>query len=169
MDSIETENGKGGRPITGLKVLLAFVAFFAVVGAVNGVMIRFATATFSGVEEQSSYKAGLAYNREIVAAAHQNALGWNVQAHFSDVATDQTELTVNIRDNHNQPLGDIRLDARLSHPSDEHRDHEVVMSEGRPGTFAGTFGRDPGQWDLVIEAWRGDVRMFRSVNRVGLH
>lgn len=161
--------GKTVRPITGRQVLIALIAFFAVVGAVNGVMIRFATATFGGVEESSPYQAGLAFNREIAAAASQNALGWNVQAHFSDLTTDEGQLTVKIHDNRNLPQADIRLEARLAHPSDQRRDHELAMIEGKPGNFAGTFARDPGQWNLVIEAWRGDQRLFRSVNRVTLH
>ena len=157
------------RPITGFKVLLAFIAFFGVVGAVNGVMIRFATATFGGVEEKSPYRVGLQFNREIAAAASQNALKWNVQAHFSDVASDRMQLTVNVRDSHDAAPSNIVLEARLSHPSDQRHDHEIVLSEGRPGSFSGEFARDPGQWNLVIEAWRGDERLFRSVNRIGLH
>ncbi|MGZ3410807.1 MAG: FixH family protein [Xanthobacteraceae bacterium] len=157
------------RPITGFKVLLAFIAFFGVVGAVNGVLVRFATATFGGVDEKSPYQAGLQFNREIAAAAGQNALKWNVQAHFSDVASDRMQLTVVVHDSRDAPPSNVVLEARLAHPSDERHDHEIVMSERNPGNFSGEFVRDPGQWNLVIEAWRGDERLFRSVNRVGLH
>jgi nitrogen fixation protein FixH len=156
------------RPITGMKVLLAFIAFFAVVGGVNAVMIGFATTTFGGVESDSAYREGLAFNREIAAAASQNELGWIVQAEFAERNPNRMRLSVRISDDRKLTPANIHLIARLTHPGDRRRDHEVVMSATNSGTFAGTFDRAAGQWDLVLEAWRDDQRMFRSVNRVGL-
>ena len=71
-----------GRPkeLTGRMVFICLVAFFAVIAAVNAVMIRAAVSTFSGIETANSYQAGLAFAREIAAAEAQDALHWQVQA-----------------------------------------------------------------------------------------
>src|SRR4051812_50022531 len=69
------------RPLTGRKVLLMLVAFFAVVIGVNVVMMRLAIQTLPGTEVDSAYSASLAYENEIVAAQDQNARKWKVDAH----------------------------------------------------------------------------------------
>ena len=50
-------------------MLVCLVAFFGVVAAVNAVHDPAAVSTFGGVETESSYQAGLAFSREIAAAA----------------------------------------------------------------------------------------------------
>ena len=73
MSARETEPGAGcrrekaTRQVTGRIVLICFVAFFAVVAGVNAVMIRAAVSTFSGIETENPYQAGLAFEREILA------------------------------------------------------------------------------------------------------
>ena len=52
------------RELTGKHVLFCLVGFFAVVFAVNAVMMRAATSTFGGVETASSYKAGLMFEQD---------------------------------------------------------------------------------------------------------
>ena len=71
---------KPARPLTGKHVLAMFLAFFGVVIAVNMVMFRVATKSFSGIETDSAYRVGLAYNTELEAARQQAALGWAVDA-----------------------------------------------------------------------------------------
>ena len=60
--------GAQGRELTGRMVLIWLVGFFAVVGAVNAVMIGAAISTFAGLEHDSPYQAGLAFDQEIAAA-----------------------------------------------------------------------------------------------------
>jgi nitrogen fixation protein FixH len=156
------------RPVTGRKVLFAFVAFFAVVFSVNAIMVRFATSTFGGVDADRAYQVGLAFNREIAAAEGQNALGWDVQAHFAERGTGRTELTLRIRDARDAVPAGIRVVSHLGHPGDRRRDREIAMTGNTQGVFTGVVDDAAGQWDLVLEVWREDQRMFRSVNRVGL-
>ena len=65
---------KKPRELTGRHVLLWIVGFFAVVFAVNGVLVRAATSTFGGLETQSSYKAGLMFEQEVAKAERQDEL-----------------------------------------------------------------------------------------------
>ena len=77
------------REITGRTVLVCFVAFFALIAAVNAVMIRFAVTTFAGTETDSAYRAGLAYNGEEAAANMQDALRWTVDGTFARGASGE--------------------------------------------------------------------------------
>lgn len=156
------------RPVTGRKVLIAFVAFFAVVFSVNAIMVRFATSTFGGVDADRAYQVGLAFNREIAAAESQNALGWDVQAHFAERGAGRTELTIRVRDARDTTPAGIHVVSHLGHPGDRRRDREIAMSGNSQGVFTGVIEDAAGQWDLVLEVWRDEQRMFRSVNRVGL-
>ena len=59
----DTLTGGGqGRELTGRTVLMWLVGFFAVVGAVNAIMIGAAISTFAGLEHDSPYQAGLAFD-----------------------------------------------------------------------------------------------------------
>ena len=56
------------RKVTGRMVLLCLLGFFAIVFAVNGVMIHEALSTFGGVETESAYQAGRKYEEDVAMA-----------------------------------------------------------------------------------------------------
>src|SRR4028119_1468477 len=56
------------RILTGRMVLYYFIAFFGVVFAMNFFMVRVAISSFSGVETESAYKAGLSFKNDLAAA-----------------------------------------------------------------------------------------------------
>ena len=160
----------GGEPerskeVTGRTVLVCFVAFFAVVFGVNGFMVRAAVSTFGGVETESSYKAGLAFSREVAAAEAQASRHWNVQAAVVPVR-DAQRVEVNARDAGGRPLAGLTAVVRFNHPTDRRSDLAVETLEVTPGRFAGTATPTAGQWDLVIELMRGGERVFLSKSRV---
>src|SRR5688572_2876208 len=74
--------GGGGRVplfangLRGGHVLAAFLAFFGVIFAVNGVFLYMALSTHTGLVAQEPYRKGLHYNDRIAAAERQQALGW---------------------------------------------------------------------------------------------
>lgn len=156
------------RPLTGRTVALALVAFFAVVVAVNVVMVRAAISTFGGVETRSSYRAGLAFGREVAAAQAQEARGWTVEAKLSPGRDGGTGLEVRARDAAGAALTGLALEARLAHPADDRRDHRLALAEVGPGLYRGATEAPPGAWDLVMELKRRDERLFRSKSRVTL-
>ena len=165
---VMAEQVSSERKITGRAVFLALLAFFGVVTAVNAVMIRAATSTFGGVETESAYRVGLAFNRELAAVAEQDARHWTVDAELQRIAPGQAELAVRIRDAGKNPVVGLSLAGRLTHPVDARRDHRVELTAGAGGAFKGEIDADPGQWDLHIVASRdGDV-VFRSKSRLTL-
>ena len=97
------------RPITGRFVLIATIAFFAVVISVNIVMMRLAITTLPGTEVDSAYSASLAYQREIDAARQQNERDWQVQAHIDRRPDGSAVIALEARDHAGAPLGRDRL------------------------------------------------------------
>jgi len=156
------------RGLTGWTVLFWLVSFFAVVFVVNGIMIRAATSTFGGMETASSYQAGLAFGREVAAAQRQDALHWNVTARLDRAGTGTAGLTISALDRDGRSVSGIEAQARLIHPADARRDHDVTLRETGNGRFAGSVAAEAGQWDLEINLVRGEERMFRSLTRVHL-
>lgn len=152
-----------GRPLTGRTVLACIVGFFAVVFLVNGIMVREAVRSFGGVETQSAYKAGLAFKQDVAEANAQEARHWKVEAHV-----ERTSLDVKAAGSDGAPLAGLELVARLHHPSDRRFDEEIAARRVSAGVWRGALDAPAGQWDLVIELYRGAERQFRSVNRVVL-
>src|SRR3954468_20640724 len=62
--SVTKGSARPPKQVTGRIVFSCFASFFAVVAAVNAVMVWAAVRTFGGVETESSYQAGLAFARE---------------------------------------------------------------------------------------------------------
>ena len=154
------------REITGRTVLIAFVAFFAVVGTVNAIMLRAATSTFGGVETASSYKAGLEFKNEIAAARAQDGSGWKVDAALTRGGLGGVTVELSVLDRKGGPPADLTVGVRFAHPNDARRDRAVETALVAPGRFRGTADVQPGQWDLVIDILAGERRAFRSKSRV---
>jgi nitrogen fixation protein FixH len=160
---------RAGRRLTGRAVLAWVVGFFGVVIGVNLVMVHFALSTFGGVETQSSYQAGLTFEREVAAVEAQDELHWQVSAHVAPTRDGSTALDISASDASGRALAGLTATARLLHPTDERSDHAVDVREVAPGRFHGTTTTAIGQWDLLVELSRDGKRMFRSRNRVILH
>ena len=107
----ESEAPAAPREVTGRTVLFCFIGFFAVVAAVNAVMIRSAITTFAGTETDISYKAGLAYKSEEAAAAAQAALNWQVEG-GSPAPHRARLLTVDVKDARQAAVPGIEVSAR---------------------------------------------------------
>ncbi len=163
-----TESHRRSRELTGRHVLLGLVGFFVVVFAVNAVLVRAAISTFGGVETASSYKAGLQFEHELAVAERQNALHWQVSGKLTRAGAGQAVLDVTARDARGAPLSGLRADARLAHPADERLDRAIEVRAVAAGVFHGQAAAQPGQWDLIVDLYRGDKRMFRSQSRVTL-
>jgi nitrogen fixation protein FixH len=155
--------------LTGRRVLIYLLAFFAVVVGVNGVMIKFAIDTLPGTEVDSAYRASLGFNAEISAARAQAQRGWRVDAHVERGADQRAVVRIEARDAQNVPVSGVAFLARLARPTDKRSDRPVTLVEREAGIYRGEASEvPPGQWDLVIEADRGSERVFFSRNRVVL-
>lgn len=165
-----TVPARAPRPVTGRFVLIALLAFFAVIIGVNIVMIWFAVATLSGTEVDSAYSASLAYQGEIRAAQQQDSRNWKVDAHVERRPDGTAVLNIRARDPKDALLAGLAVSARLERPTDRREDRLLDVTESGGGSYRGK-AEDvaAGQWDLVIEADRGDQRLFLSRNRVVLN
>lgn len=169
MRRVGSDGGKGrGKEVTGRTVLVCLVAFFGVVAAANGVMIRAAVSTFGGLETESSYQAGLAFKREAAQARAQDALHWRVEATLAPLRDGTARVVIDAKDAAGRPLQGLQAAARLVHPADARDDRPIPLEETQTGEFRGAAAASAGQWDLVLDLSRGDVRLFRSKNRIGL-
>jgi nitrogen fixation protein FixH len=156
------------RELTGRTVLICLIGFFAVVAAANAALVYAATSTFSGVEVESSYAAGLKFEHELEAVRAQDALHWNVSATLDRASDGATALAVSVRDAAGAPVSAIAIEARLEHPADGRADHVITLQPAGPGLFKGTTDAGPAQYDLLIGVSRDGRTVFRSKSRVGL-
>jgi nitrogen fixation protein FixH len=156
-----------GRPrqLTGRMVLICLVGFFGIVAAVNAVMMFAAVSTLSGLDSDSPYQAGLAFDEEIAASRAQQALHWQVDANV-ETADGETVVEITARDADGTSLSGLTATASLAHPADRRLDRDLAVTQDGPGHFRGVTRTAVGQWDLVIELARDGTRRFRSKNRI---
>ena len=159
---------KQARILTGRHVLQWLVAFFGIVFAVNGVLVRAAISTFGGVETLSSYRAGLQFEQEVGLVQRQDALHWQVTGKLARDSAGVAVLDVTARDAQGAPLSGLTADARLAHPADDRLDRVIAVRSVAGGVFHGAAQAQPGQWELIVDLYRGDQRVFRSRSRVSL-
>jgi nitrogen fixation protein FixH len=156
------------RELTGRAVLLWFIGFFAVIFAVNAVLVKAATSTFRGMETGSSYKAGLLFKADVESAQRQEALHWQVDGKLSRDTNGDAVLAINARDAKGAALTGLTASARLAHPADAGLDRTMELKSVGTGAFRGEAGAQPGQWEVIVDLYRGDERVFRSRSRVTL-
>lgn len=137
------------RQITGKHVLAAMVGFFGVVFAVNGVLLRQALSTHSGVVAVEPYRKGLDYNRRIAADERQELLGWRADV----VLEADGRLVLDIAGPDGRPITDLVVSATVGRPSTSRHDVHMRLREQRPGRWvaeAGTLAS--GSWLVTLEA-----------------
>jgi nitrogen fixation protein FixH len=155
----------GGRPLTGRVVMLMLTAFFGLMLLVNFIMATYAVKTFSGLDSDNPYDAGLAYNKEIAAAKAQAALGWSVDlTRTPDGAA--TQVTATVKDKAGQPVAGLDVSLHFYYPATRKLDRELAASPIADGVYAGAATLAPGRWDVEIDLKRDGVRQFRSRNQL---
>lgn len=159
------------KPLTGRKVLVMLIAFFAIVIAANATMMKLAISTLPGTEVDNPYVEGLHYDRQIMAAREQAARNWQVDAHIQRNADGGAMVQVEARDAGGRPVTGLKFQGRLERPTDKRADLPVELAEVGIGVYRGSAAAvAPGQWDLVLEGnAKGGQRVFTSVNRVILN
>lgn len=168
MSTVIDRKVKAPRELTGLAVLMCFIGFFGVVFAVNALLVQVATSTFGGVETSSSYKAGLLFSQEKRQSNRQQELKWAVDGRLARNSAGAAVLEISARDARGTPLAGLTAEARLMHPADGRLDHSIALSGNGAGAFHGETKAQAGQWELQVDLFRGDDRMFRSRSRVTL-
>jgi nitrogen fixation protein FixH len=156
-----------GYRLTGRHVLVWLIAFFGVVFVVNFTMMHYAVSTFSGLEDDSPYKNGLAYNTDLDAARRQNERGWHVEARMVRGSEGDLRFAIETTDAARAALSGLDGVMRLERPADRRFDHEVEIAPVGSGRYEAVFGTvEPGQWDAVIELRSKGEKQFVSRNRI---
>lgn len=161
-----TTAGRSPRIITGRTVLIYLVTFFGIIFAMNFFMIRVAISSFSGLETESSYKAGIIFKNDVAAAQAQNALHWAVEANIQ--RNDNSRIVISVRDANAQAISGLVAEVRLAHPTDKRRDVTIEFVETSAGQYESLTPLPSGYWDLVIGLKRDTDTVFRSKSRISL-
>jgi nitrogen fixation protein FixH len=154
---------KRPRQITGRTVLIALLAFFAVVATVNAIFIVSALRTHPGLSEDNAYQAGLAYNRVLADAEAQRALGWRLTL---DETTDG-RLAFRLGDRHDDAVIVEAATAQLRRPGRQAADRVIALVGDGPGLWhAPVADLTPGNWDVHVEFMRAGASVYRAERRI---
>jgi nitrogen fixation protein FixH len=129
-----------------------FVAGFAIVIAVNGVMIWLALSSFSGLYSDHARDRGLHYNQVVAEQQQRDALGWTVRI---DWQAGNHRLQIALSDAAGKPLSDATVSVELIRPAERRAPLGVVVTNLGDGRYGGTVELPArGNWDadIVVEA-----------------
>lgn len=138
-------------PLTGKHFAAIIVSFFAVVIAVNLVMLRAATSTFGGVVVENSYVASQEFNTWLAEAEKEKALGWAASAQ----RLGDGRLAVRLS---GAPAEGVSLGAVARHPLGRAPDQTLRFTRQADGRFVSDQALPAGRWRLRFEAAAGDKR-----------
>jgi nitrogen fixation protein FixH len=141
------------RRLTGYHVLAAFVGFFLIVFAMNGVMVYQAVTTFGGLETTDAYRKGLAYNERIAEADMQTRLGWAADV---SVAANNDGVTIRMTDQAAQPLPALTISGTIGRATTNRFDRPITLREVEPGVYTSAGGDqlEAGTWVVNLSAMR---------------
>ena len=162
-------NAPDNTILTGRHVLIAVLAFFGLVIAVNGVFIVLALQSWSGLSTDDAYRRGLAYNETLRQAEAQRALGWQARAELTPLADGRARLSVVFTDRADAPIDGLVIVGQLRRPSREGADRAVALTRQGPGRYGADVDLPLlGQWDLRLRADSPDGKTFILEDRLWL-
>jgi nitrogen fixation protein FixH len=130
----------------------AFVAGFAVIILVNGIMVYMAVASFTGLKTEDYYQRGLHYNDVLDAQQTQDALGWSVTVDSDQVGSDRIRISVKAADGEDRPLDGADVKVRLVRPVQAGYDMNVNLTSQGEGLYAADVVLPlRGQWDILAQ------------------
>lgn len=153
--------------LTGRKVLIWLIGFFALVMAVNTVFIVISLKTFRGEDEQKPYLQGVEYNQTLALRAEQAKIGWRASIGSERVA-GAVQISVSLDQESGSPETQASLRGELRHPADENKDRTFALTQTKPGVYqARLSGVSAGTWDVVVTA-RDPKHPFEASRRLWL-
>ncbi len=140
---------KAPNELTGRHVLLALLAFFGVIFAVNGTFLYSALSTYTGVVADEPYRKGLEYNTRIADEERQHALGWHHKIELSP----EGQLRIKFDGASPGALESLSLKGTIGRPSTNAADVSMTLVAGQPGEFLADVGKlADGNWIVTAEA-----------------
>ena len=154
---VANANRQWGRRLLGI-----LLAVFAVIVAVNAVLIWLAVKSNTGVVSATAYEDGLAYNQTLAEQAQQAGLGWSVVRNGADFPA---RLVYELRDAQGLPLGSAYVRVKAVRPVGDEA-LEVEMVEFTDGTYAAEMAWPaPGVW-LLEATFMHEGRSLTAHERV---
>lgn len=151
----------GGFRITGKKVLLGMIAFYAVIMAVNGTFMFFALDTFPGLTDKEANKHGVAYNQTLAEGERQKALDWKTA-----MTAEDGRLRLDLTGPGAKPLVGAVVAAVATRPIGELNETPLTFSPDGVGGYVSTFSPDlKGRWKVDVTILHGADR-FRTIHEV---
>jgi nitrogen fixation protein FixH len=140
------------RGMQGRHVLVAFLAFFGTVFAVNGALIYEAVSTHTGLVANEPYRKGLAYNARIGADERQARLGWTETL---EVGRDG-HVTFALAEPDGGAVRGLKIEGVLGRPATNRQDIKLTLVEREPGRYEVQAGNiAAGSWLIALEAREG--------------
>jgi nitrogen fixation protein FixH len=152
--------------LKGRHVLLTLIGFFAVIFAVNGIMVYKAESTFGGLDTDDPYRKGLDYNERIAAAEAQAKLGWRDSLSY---VPETRRLRVSLIDKAGGAISGLEVSAQIQRPATNRFDREIVLEQTGPGIYeAEAAGLGPGGWtvDLTARSSDEDAALYEARRRL---
>lgn len=140
-----------------------FVGAFAVIIAVNAVMVWFAVSSFSGLAVQGPFDRGRHYDDVIAEAERQRALGWT-----ADVAVRDGRIVLAVAGRDGAPLDRLEVTGVLARPAEALAPVPLALHADGGGRYSAAV-RPPkaGQWDARLTlVGRGPGERVEIVRRV---
>ena len=136
--------------------------------AANGALIYLALNNKPALVAQHPYEDGRAYNRELAAAAAQNALGWTAVFASPNRAQALGPVTFEVTGRDGTPVTGLHVDLRVWRPVGSMTDLFLTLAETRPGHYTASMTlAASGQWQFDIVAKRGEQE-FAFARRVSV-
>lgn len=154
--------------LTGTHVLIAILAFFGVIFAVNGYFLASALSTHTGVVSVEPYVKGVKYNERIAAGERQSRLGWQDQI----TATRDGTVVATLRTDADSPVSGLKLTGFVGRPTTSSLDQHLAFKEVEPGRYVASVGAlADGTWVVALEATglgHGADPIYRARRRLWL-
>jgi nitrogen fixation protein FixH len=136
-----------------------FVWGMALVIVVNGIMVWFALSTFTGTTVERSYERGRLYNEVIAEADRQARIGWRFSLVWEADASAPLSgrVVLQAADKGSTPLDRLSFDAFVIRPLAAPEPIALGFTQVAPGRYVAPLVVPmPGQWEVRLEARRGD-------------
>jgi nitrogen fixation protein FixH len=131
------------------------VWFFGIVIVANGVLVFFATSSFTGLQTEGHYLRGLAYNEVLEAERAERALGWSVSVEFSSTGARRGRIAARVRDAAGAPVDRAAVTADLVRPARHGDDMRVTLAAQGGGLYAADVELPlSGLWEIQTQIVR---------------
>jgi len=132
---------------------LLFAAAMLPVIVANAALAYFAIRSTPSLVSAHPFEDGRTYNREIAAAAAQDALGWTAELNVPSRALVPNPIQLNMTDRSGVPVSGLAIELRAWRPVGVAPDLRTRLLENGPGQYTAQLTLPlTGQWQLDLVA-----------------